>query len=85
MNCTRIGDNFTVYQEVTFGSKRDNDEMPTVENNVTAHTNSVICGPIIIHNGSTLGANTYVGKDVPKGTNVIGYKSVIIHRGQNQV
>ena len=85
LNCASIGNNFTVYQGVTFGSKRDNDEIPTVENNVTAYTNSVICGPIIIHSGSTIGANTYVDKDVPEGSIVIGSKSVIIHWGQNLV
>ena len=80
LNCASIGDNFTVYQGVTFGSKHDNDEIPIVENNVTVYTNAVICGPITIHNGSTIGANTYVDKDVPEGATVIGAKSEIIRR-----
>lgn len=51
LNCSSIGDNFTVYQEVTFGTRHSNKDIPKVEDNVTVYPHAVICGSIVIHKG----------------------------------
>lgn len=72
LNCKSIGERFTVYQAVTLGSNKGDDKIPTVQDNVTLYPGSVICGDIILHNGCTVGANSFVNKDVAEGCTVAG-------------
>ena len=82
LNCKAIGENFTVYQNVTLGTKKYGvkhiDEIPKIENNVTIYTGAVVCGNIVLHDDVRIGANTYIDKDVSKGRTVIGTSSVEI-------
>lgn len=80
LNVISIGDNFTVLQNVTFGKRFAGDGIPIVGNNVTVCTNSVICGEITLHDGCTVGANSYVNKDVPERCLVAGSPAKIIKK-----
>lgn len=71
LNCAAIGDNFTVYQGVTLGSDKKG-EIPRVGNNVTIDTGAVIAGGITLEDGCTIGANSFVNKNVLKGSTVGG-------------
>lgn len=60
-----IGDNLTIYQNVTLGSKRDS--YPQINNNVTIYCNSVIVGNIVIEDNVVVGALSFVDKSLSKG------------------
>lgn len=82
LNVEKIGSNFTVFQNVTFGKRFKDDGIPTIGDNVTCCTGSVICGPISLGSGSTVGANSYVDKDIPNNCIVAGLPAKIIRRIQ---
>ncbi len=59
-----IGDNFTIYQYCTVGSKRPNSsERPTIGSNVTMYAGSSAIGDVNIADGVILGANATLLKD----------------------
>lgn len=60
LNCDYIGDNFTIYQGTTIGAKHG--EKPIILDDVTVYTNSVVCGGIILHDGCSVGAMSYMEK-----------------------
>lgn len=70
LNCDYIGENFTVFQGTTLGAKHGG--RPRVLDNVTVYTNSVVCGDITLNNGCSVGAQSYVDKDVEAGAFVAG-------------
>ena len=78
MNCKAIGDNFTIYQGATLGSRKYGlkykDGIPTVGNNVIVYTGAVVCGEISIGNSVRIGANTYVDKNVDEGRIIRGIR-----------
>lgn len=76
LNCLYIGENFTVYQGVTLGAQHG--ELPTIFDNVTIYTNSVVCGGITINNGVSIGAQSYVDKDIGEGQHVAGAPARLI-------
>lgn len=76
LNCEYIGKNYTVFQGTTLGAKHGG--KPTVMDNVTVYTNSVVCGNIILHNGCSVGAQSYLDKDVDEGMFVAGVPAKII-------
>ncbi len=82
LNCKEIGENFTVYQGVTLGSKRHEkkyaDEIPSVGNNVSIYTGAVVCGDIMIGDNAVIGAHAYVSKNLKEGTKVIGNASIVV-------
>lgn len=81
LNCAEIGDNFTCYHGVTCGTRHDKDDIPTIGNSVSLYPNAVICGRIKLCDGTIVGANSYVDKDTPVDSLVIGQSSRIIqHR-----
>ena len=63
INCEKIGDGFTVYQNVTLGHGKDV-KRPTIGNNVTVYTGAVVTGGIQIGDNVVIGCNSYVSKDV---------------------
>lgn len=81
LNCREIGDNFTVYQNVTLGRGSDGG-LPSVGDNVTIYPNAVVVGGIHIGEGATIGALSYVSKDVPPGVTVVGAPAVAL--GKNE-
>ncbi len=84
MNCKQIGDNFTVYQNVTLGnagkSNSNSLDIPIVENNVTVFTGSVVVGNVTLHDGCIVAANSFVNKDVEANTMVAGCPAKVVKR-----
>lgn len=78
LNCKSIGKNVTVYQSVIFGSNKGDNNIPTIQDNVTVYPGSVICGNIILQKGCTVGANSFVNKDVAEGCTVAGNPARIL-------
>ncbi len=85
---TVIGDDVMLYHNVTLGGRvfTRGKRHPTIENNVLVGAGSKILGDIVIGQGSTVGANTVVTKDVPPGTVVIGatHKKPIKNEGNSE-
>ena len=71
LNCRGIGRNFTVFHNVTLG-EYPGGGIPIVEDDVTIYPGAVVCGEITLRNRCTVGALTYVDKDVEEGAKVIG-------------
>ena len=78
LNCSSIGSNFTVYQDVTFGVGKDG--IPSVEDNVIVYPGAVIVGNITLHSGCIVGANAFVNKSVPSNATVGGVPARILHK-----
>ena len=72
---TRIGNNVMLYQGVTLGAKRiDNDadgrplntpRHPNIQDDVTIYSNTSVLGNITIGHHSTIGGNLWITRDVP--------------------
>lgn len=71
VNCSYIGDNFTIYQNCTFGSDKNNN-VPIVGDNVTVFTGSIVIGDIKLEDNCTIGANSFVNSNVSEGSIVVG-------------
>ena len=70
LNAERIGKNFTVRQFVTIGEHEGG--CPTIGDDVTINPSAVVVGPIVLGDGCTIGALSYVSHDVPPGKVVKG-------------
>ena len=70
-----IGDNCTIFQQVTIGSNTFSDTKfpgaPKIGNNVYIGAGAKIIGGITIGNNVRIGANTVVFKDVPDNCTVV--------------
>ncbi|CAM3115161.1 Serine acetyltransferase [Asticcacaulis taihuensis] len=76
-----LGDDVTVYQNVTLGRKTaDCMGAPIIDNNVIIYAGAVILGSIKIGAGSVIGANAVVTRDVPPGVILAGIPARIISR-----
>ena len=83
INCSFIGENFTIYQGCTLGSQNSDNgrkNIPWVGDNVTIYTGAVVTGKITVGNNSVIGANSYVNKDVLESTFVAGVPAKMIKR-----
>lgn len=68
-----IGDNCTIYQNVTIGRKdKDIADYPTVGNNVIIYCNSVVIGDITIGNNCIIGCNSVVLKSIEDNSKCVG-------------
>ena len=76
-----IGDNVTIYQDVTLGGimpsiesdlQRNQKRHPTIGNNVIIGSGAQILGAIKIGDNARIGANSVVSKDVPPNVTVAG-------------
>ncbi|MDO4333567.1 MAG: serine acetyltransferase [Eubacteriales bacterium] len=75
----QIGENVTIYQQVTIGVKNfGDDRAPIVGNNVIIGAGAKIIGPVVVGNNVAIGANAVVVKDVPEGCTVVGNPGRII-------
>lgn len=70
VNCDRIGDSFTIYQNVTVGV--DAGGKPSIGDNVTIYPGAVVVGKIMLNNNCIVGANSFLNKTVSEGTTVAG-------------
>lgn len=71
---TEIGDGVMLYQGVTLGGQvlTQTKRHPTLEDNVTVGAGAKVLGPITIGEGSAVGANAVVTKDVPADHIAVG-------------
>lgn len=77
----RLGENCTIYQNVTIGAKNSialPDDYPNIGNNVIIYANSVLVGNIIIGNNVIVGAGAVITKSIPDNSIVVGNPSRII-------
>lgn len=69
----KIGDNCTIYQNVTLGRKNMNiAEYPTIGNNVIIYCNSAVIGDIEIGDNSIIGCNSVILKSVAQNSTCVG-------------
>ncbi|PMP00970.1 hypothetical protein BCS95_15090 [Vibrio breoganii] len=77
-----LGDNVTIYQNVTIGGARKGDwsngNYPSIGNNVTIFSGAVIIGNIHIGDNVIIGANSVVNKSIPSEKTVAGVPAKII-------
>ncbi|MCH9740575.1 MAG: serine O-acetyltransferase [Epsilonproteobacteria bacterium] len=75
-----IGDDVVIYQQVTLGgvSLSHGKRHPTVENNVVVGAGAKVLGNITLGEGSKIGANSVVVKDVPSHSTAVGIPARII-------
>jgi serine O-acetyltransferase len=72
-----IGDNVTIYQNVTLGGTNPADGVPgkrhpTIQDNVIIGSGAQVLGPITVGARARIGANAVVTKDVPEGATMTG-------------
>lgn len=72
----KIGENFSVYQNVTVGYGKDG--KPTIGNHVSIYSGAVVFGKIKIGDHVRIAANTVVRTDVPDHSLVYGNPAVIV-------
>jgi len=77
---TIIGNNCTVAQNVTLARKGEPDDVPEIGNDVYIGAGACILGRVKIGNGSIIGANSVVIKDVPPHSIVAGVPAKIIKK-----
>lgn len=84
INCKSIGENFTIYQNVTLGAAGRADSprpgVPTIGDNVTIFTGAVVAGDVTLHDGCVVAANSFVNKDVEANTMVAGCPAKVVKR-----
>jgi len=73
----QIGDDVTIYQNVTLGGTNPTDGMagkrhPTIGDGVIIGSGAQVLGPIIVGPRARIGANAVVTKDVPEGATMTG-------------
>lgn len=77
LGANSIGNNFTVYHQVTLGAKGMDfkytlTQRPSVGNNVTVSVGAKVLGGITLEDGCVVAASAVVLKDVPAGFTAIG-------------
>lgn len=75
-----IGDDCTIYHGVTLGGTSWNagKRHPTLGNNVVIGAGAKVLGPLMVGEGSRIGSNAVVVKDVPDGATVIGIPGRVV-------
>lgn len=77
-----IGDDCTLYHGVTLGgtSWKEGKRHPTLEDNVVVGAGAKILGPITLAQGSRIGSNAVVLKDVAEGETVVGIPGRVVQK-----
>lgn len=71
-----IGDDCTVYQQVTIGKEKG--KFPVVGSGVTIYAGAKVIGDVTVGDGAVIGANAVVTRDVPPGAVVAGVPARVI-------
>ena len=81
-----IGNDVLIYQQVTLGgvSLSHGKRHPTLENNVVIGAGAKVLGNITLGEGSRVGANSVVLKDVPANSTAVGIPARIISCDTNK-
>jgi len=81
-----IGDNCTLYHGVTLGgtSWAKEKRHPTLGDNVVVGSGAKILGPFIVGDGSKIGSNSVVVKEVPENATVVGVPGRIVVSGEKK-
>lgn len=75
-----IGDDCTLYHGVTLGgtSWKEGKRHPTLGNNVVVGAGAKVLGPIRLHDGTRVGSNAVVVKDVEAGGTIVGVPGRVV-------
>jgi serine acetyltransferase len=76
----QIGENVTLYQGVTIGSKRGGSRrgVPIIQDDVVIYPNAIVVGAVTVGRGATIGPGSVVHSDVPPGSIFSGNPAVEI-------
>jgi len=79
-----IDENVTLYHGVTLGgtSLQKGKRHPTLEKNVVVGAGAKVLGAIVVGEGSRIGANAVVVKDVPSNSVVVGVPGQVVARSK---
>lgn len=82
----QIGENFTVYQNVTIGRGKafNENEIPIIGDNVICFAEAMILGGVHVGDNATIGAGAIVVKDVPPNTTVVSSPMRFITKGNKE-
>ncbi len=76
----KIGNNVTIYQNVSIGRRRQDiantAEYPTLDDHVTVYAGAIIMGGITIGHHSIVGANAVISRDIPPHSIAYGYNQI---------
>ncbi len=77
---SEIGDDCSIYHGVTLGGTtwQKGKRHPTLKNNVIIGAGAKVLGPITLGEGSRVGSNAVVVKDVPPGATVVGIPGHVV-------
>lgn len=81
-----IGENCTLYHGVTLGgtSWAKEKRHPTLGDNVVVGSGAKILGPFTVGDGSKVGSNSVVVKEVPENATVVGIPGRVVMSGQKK-
>lgn len=81
-----IGDDCTLYHGVTLGgtSWKKGKRHPTLGNNVVVGAGAKVLGPIKLGDGTRVGSNAVVVKDIPAGATVVGVPGRMVNVAQSE-
>jgi serine O-acetyltransferase len=73
-----IGDNCVIGTHVLLGGNTKERGVPIVEDDVTIHPYAMLVGPITIGRGAVIAAQSFVNRDVPAGSLVMGQPAKVV-------
>lgn len=73
-----IGSHCTIYHSVTIGLRGEDDLVPTIGNDVVLGTGAVVLGGVRIGDGSAIGPNAVIVRDVPARAHVVAPAPIVL-------